>query len=177
MLVFLFLVGVVCIGFVINNVNRWKGRWEFEFGPTLAVVVVGLFITFFVSMFLTLAVSEIVADDTPVTYNLTSMNDAAGVEGHFFLGSGSVESVPVFFYYSQQHDGSYRLFSAPADNSRIVQYDGPPKMVRSCSDFSTTPDWLFWPVPDGEHTCDREDDTVFYVPEGSITTNFNLDAQ
>jgi hypothetical protein len=44
-----------------------------------------------------------------ITENVYNLRDNIGVDGRFVLGSGSVESVPVYVYYVKQENGAFKL--------------------------------------------------------------------
>lgn len=98
---------------------------------------------------------------------INAISDNGATQGRFFLGSGSVDSKPVFWYY-ENHEGYSTLESVPANISRIVESAGEPRVVVQRKE-STNP-WLLIDVVNDERY-------TFYVPKNSITNNFELDAR
>ena len=156
-------------------------RWYWGLGRGLLSGGVALIFYVFVSAVLLVGLSEIWVEDTPVESELASLADGSSVSGSFFLGSGSVESEPVFFFYRQQGNGSFRLEHRDADKVSIVETSSDPRMVTLCVDYSHVPTWFEWPLfnssPPTYEDCRDDDPTTFYVPEGSIKSNYILDAQ
>lgn len=100
------------------------------------------------------------------THQLVSIQDGAGESGQFFLGTGSKNDLPVFYFYQKNND-SYRLMRVSADDSVVKVDSDPRRMV--CSPSSSNK-WLSIFSPGLDHN-------TFYVPEGSIVNSFNLDAK
>lgn len=163
-----------------NNWHRARTpfKWEnFNWLFPLGAMVVGAIIGFVI----TLGVIENTHDKVPIETNLAALSDGTSASGSFFLGSGSVEERPVFFYYAEVN-GNYYLKHVRADTVTVRMTNGEPRMVRYCGDYTTAPGWVKWPLSDnfweGSYIeCAKRDQTVFYVPEGSIQSNYILDAQ
>lgn len=135
----------------------------------------GLIVGFLVSM----VVGAFVYDGSikPVaTVELVSLADGAGVEGHFFLGSGYIDSKSVFTWYESRGDNSFVRKSADADESTIhyLKDDKKPYYVvnKNCSDGGFFQTWAL----NVESGCwDGHYD--FYIPRGSIVQSYKLDNQ
>jgi uncharacterized membrane protein YeaQ/YmgE (transglycosylase-associated protein family) len=142
---------------------------------TFCGAIVGL-----VAAFILCCIFSAIICDTPTTtyesnsYELVALNDDAdtSISGLFFLGTGSLstdENLEYTFIYETPKGmtvGTRRV------NSVYIQYieEGEnPRLVRYVSKY----DNQFWNWLLGN--CDRWE--VFYVPQGSITTNFNIDLQ
>jgi hypothetical protein len=53
--------------------------------------------------------------DTPIY----SLKDSTGIHGSFALGSGTVDSYPVYLMYTKDSEGAYKLITTSAYKSRI----------------------------------------------------------
>lgn len=105
---------------------------------------------------------------------LVSMADGAGVEGHFFLGSGSLDSESVFTWYQTNGDNSYVRKSADAENSTIHYLKDGEKPYYVFSKERGTPGGFFQPW--GLNTTSGWGAHYdFYVPRGSIIQSYTLD--
>ena len=136
-------------------------------------VAVGLFLGF-VATFIALDATQ---EHVPVENKIASLSDGMGTSGSFFLGSGSIDSEPVFFYYAGDNTNGFRLKHVDAADASIIEFDGEPYMVRYCGDLDTAPEWIDFNRVDSEPECAGWDRTVFYVPAGSIQNNYILDAE
>lgn len=99
---------------------------------------------------------------------LVSLQDNTERRGSFFLGSGTISDEPVFFYY-EERNGAYHLEHIRADRASVVETEDDPRVefYRETSDNAL----LGLPVFKPSTTA------VFYVPNGSVVSNFELDAQ
>lgn len=104
----------------------------------------------------------------------------SGVHGSFFLGIGSISGgSPNYTYYEKDPDGSYSLQSLDTqwDTVRVFQDNQGPKVVcrqvvRTQNHDST---WsIFGAVVNHHDYCLTWD---FHVPQGTIVSNYHLDAQ
>lgn len=104
-------------------------------------------------------------------YNLTALETGNQVSGRFFLGSGTVNDNQVFSYLYQDEDGGFRLDSAYASNS-VVYEDDSEKPRLEVDNYETVPNpWLSPILPiGGESTGENK----FYVPEGSVLSNYQV---
>jgi len=76
-------------------------------------ILMGLFLSAIVGLLVGGVATGIVGSRYPQHMVLTgavplvTLRNADGVAGSFFLGTGSVESVPYYFYYTPSGDGGY----------------------------------------------------------------------
>jgi len=99
--------------------------------------------------------------------DLASLADNQGTSGSFFLGSGSIDDEPVFYYYERNGD-EYTLEHVNADEAVVIETTDDPR-VEFYSPVSNNEFWYIGGF--GESTV------KFYVPEGSVLNNYNLDAE
>lgn len=121
----------------------------------------------------------IALDRSSFTQDLQALSDNTGVHGNFFLGSGTLDSVPAYYYYERRDDGSFYQWYVYAGNASIVETSDTPHVVRTCQNNNSFGHWVIWPLPmsNYDYTCSPDDPAVFYVPEGSVTNSFNLDLE
>lgn len=130
------------------------------------------------SIFLWAVLSEDLGPARVETEQLQALSVDKSLNGSFFLGSGTVDEEPVFYYYQKNEDGSFFLDYAYAEDVTIVEDSGPPRYDQTCHALLQ-----FWPgdyqpwhagdISDQAAQCDRK--ATFYVPEGSVTQSYNLD--
>ncbi len=102
---------------------------------------------------------------------LTAIRDKDGVEGRFFLGTGTIESKPFYFYYAKNDDGSVSPGKISYDNNvRVYQEKrDDAEFVRwaSKSEF----DWVWLiavPPSDDWYAVD------FHVPAGTVKSGYSM---
>jgi hypothetical protein len=103
---------------------------------------------------------------------LVALRDKDGVEGRFFLGSGSVEGAPYYFYYSKLNGGGFKPGKVKvSDGVRVYEDadDGTATLVSYQWDIDLSWAWLIAiPVNSGGYSYD------FHVPKGTIRTGFTM---
>lgn len=105
--------------------------------------------------------------------SLVNLQDGSNVEGSFFLGIGSVGEEMKYSFYAETDSGSYKLHSVDADRAEVVFTDGDPYYTAECYRPMFGKNWDFVQAAG----CYDHKNVTFYVPKGSIKTNFTLDAQ
>lgn len=110
--------------------------------------------------------------DTYADYTtpISVVNDSSSVEGHFILGTGSVEGKNVYKYYEPQSDGSNLLKQTDADGVKVFQDSETPYLTRR-GNCDGPRDW-FWPCDNSKYGNVIE----IHVPEGSISNTSTFDA-
>jgi hypothetical protein len=115
-------------------------------------------------------------------YNL---RDDIGVTGRFVLGSGSVESVPVYVYYVKQENGAFKLKYIDARVTDVyMDEDINPYLIQTIT--------VGWAVPVNTISCTGKEyycttdvaaydfrDVVrgeFHVPRGTLVQAYSLGA-
>lgn len=151
-------------------------------GSLLGLIVFGLFGALISGLVIDAPVAMATRSSKNVTYNLAALNDGKDTRGSFFLGSGTIDSVPSFMFYAEDGDDGYFLRSWDASASRVVETSGTPRVVYHCDDYSTVPRPFRWStkmiLDDGWGWVDcRHASLTFYVPTGSVRQQYTLDAQ
>lgn len=106
---------------------------------------------------------------------LYAMNDGLGTKGRFFLGSGTIETSPVYTYYYKDGE-QYRLTYKEANDSYITYTEGTPQLIHHGSRQRYS-NWLSLGADDWQVNIYKGDPYEFQVPQGSIQQNYVLDAQ
>lgn len=127
---------------------------------------------------------------TPVDQDIVSLNDGTGTTGRFFLGSGYIDSHPVFFYYTGDGFNGYRAHTINAEHADVKYTTGAPHMEAYCQDWTNAAKWSYIPFWHWGNKPDSVDDpgctdenydidvwVTFYVPPGSVQQNYTLDSQ
>lgn len=170
---FAIVASIIFVGFVVFAVKEREGMIAM-FG--LVAAMMGGLLT---ALIIDAPVAWIQRDRAEFSYNLGALNDGRSTKGSFFLGSGTIDSVPSFMFYAEDGDG-YVLRDWSAAPSRVVETEGKPRVVYNCYDYSDV--WLpfRWApqmLEDGSlYDCGHAFVT-FYVPPGSVQQQYTLDAQ
>lgn len=153
-----------------------------EFGFVLFAAM-GFIFALMAGLLIDWPVSWATRDKVDITYELGALNDGRSTKGSFFLGSGSIDSVPSFMYYVKDGDG-FVLRDWPARSSKVIETDSTPRVVYRCDDYGTVPRPFRWTTKMMEDSgwVDEWIDcghafVTFYVPPGSVKQQYNLDAQ
>lgn len=99
------------------------------------------------------------------------VNDVVGVEGHFALGSGSVESEMYLFYYVKGEFGGYKIAKTEADNVEIIEREDSEPIAYLKTYEQKVEYNLFFGIGD----LGADDKKMLFVPKGTIKVNFNID--
>jgi len=163
-----FIIGavIVLILTVIAVFNEYQSDW-----PEWSAVFFTFFVSALIAFFAAGAVNFVTyfkVDEPVQKYTaIANLSDGSGVSGSFFLGIGSVDSKPVYMYYTDKN-GVFELHQLEARRAYVTYTDGRPQVVIH-TDRSTNK-WISV-VPGWDYTYE------FQVPRGSVRANFNLDAQ
>ena len=147
--------------------------------PFMFFLFFGLMGSLLTALIIDAPVSWIMRDRAEFSYDLGALNDGRSTQGSFFLGSGTIDSVPSFMYYERDGDG-YVLRDWPASSSKVVETKGDPQVVYNCYDYSSVPRPFRWApqmMEDGSVYDCRHAFVTFYVPPGSVQQQYILDAQ
>lgn len=103
--------------------------------------------------------------------SLTAIRDKDGVEGRFFLGTGTIESKPYYFYYKKNSDGSVSPGKLSYDsNVRVYQEKrDDAQFIRWASKSKWNWVWLIAEPPSDEWYA-----VDFHVPEGTVKSGYSM---
>ena len=157
-IVFLLLLSIFIYN-LIKYINARKDRWSYDDeDASLGMTMSGIFGVF--ALVLTIiGICHYPMYQTPSSTHIVdimSISRGSSVEGHFALGSGTIEEESYYFYYYETEKG-IKLGKIPADNTYIVETD---KFVPSIYEV-------------------KEANTFFtynnlYVPIGTVMTVYSL---
>lgn len=118
----------------------------------------------------------ICAGHGPVTWkdagsvNIRALSDGQSTHGSFFLGSGTISSSPVYFYYYEVGPSQYKQSWVYADSATIVEKsDATPHLEIYKGKFQHS-NWSLWNSK--EPVNDVYD---FVVPNGTVVPQYVLD--
>ena len=100
---------------------------------------------------------------------LVTLQDNVASGGSFFLGTGYVEGEGSFFWYEKNSNGGYKLESVRSKYATVFESDYP-HVVELRAESTNL--WIsLWAEPMNDYKVN------LYVPEGSIVSNYVLDAK
>lgn len=146
---------------------REYNSWPYSRDYVLTFLV--FILSGFIGMIFGVIVAAILPSDMTTefkTEKLVSMNRDGSINGSFFLGSGSIESKQQYSYFVKDSI-FFELKSVDVDVSKITYTNETPKVVMSRK--VPTGFWGEW------FTLSlHPKNYIFYIPEGSILHNYNL---
>lgn len=105
------------------------------------------------------------------TVDITAMKDNSRTNGSFYLFGGTVSEKDYYYYMTETSEGLKRD-KVNVDYSTVNEVDGNPKVEIYKSKYTNAiARWYF-----GE-TSPRNAKYVFYVPPGTVTTQFEVDME
>jgi len=139
-------------------VHRWSDFW----GSLVIGAGVGVFIGGIVGVIIGGLVGHFTGQYHTVSREIVVLQDGKSSGGSFFLGSGTFEDKPSFFYYEKQ--GEYVSYkSIEAKKVRVLENNLTPSITCVVKTSSN------WGLDAG-----KESDCVFNIPKGSIKSVFTL---
>lgn len=103
--------------------------------------------------------------------NIVSLDRGSGASGTFFLGTGQIESKPVYFFYVPEREG-YKLKHISAHKTLLVESDdvSPRLQWDNVVRYSKYPNFLY--LSDYQELEENREDHKLFVPKGSIIRTF-----
>lgn len=145
-------------------------------------IMMGFFLGFMLALLMGIILGttgSVVAQSNPnlvETYQteeipLCALRDNMGTSGTFFLGTGSVDSKMKYFYLIKDGQGRMSIEGIYVNNAYLVEFADDssmaPHILREYTHFKS---WILRVL-----LIYYKDTTTFYIPEGSIQYNFNVD--
>lgn len=154
----------VIIGFIIG----YKTNWDDIVSGILAGILgllIGLLIYLIVGGCIgcELATKEVIEEQ-----KIYALNDSIGVEGGYYLFSGYIDGNLKYRYVIDTDKGKH-IEEVAADYGYIKEGDYDPKVEHHYYEFEKK--WQSW----FGHRLFVEDYYEFYVPENTVTTEYNID--
>lgn len=161
------IIGLV-IG-VIIVIKDWNDFYDYVFGALTSLLVgligavVGLIIGILIPAHFDIQKTE---------YEIVSIQDNESIKGKFFLlGSGYINGSMGYVFYTKNGDG-FELSQLDADEATVYYTDSIPKCIKY--EYVINDDM----INNFSLGCSRYRPSYeLYVPEGTITNNFKLDAK
>lgn len=166
-MIWFIIAAVIVLAITIAEaVGEYRSNWP-TWSNVSFVLVTGLVVGFLVAGAVNFATYFTVDEPVQRYTAIANLSDGSGVSGSFFLGIGSVDSKPVYMYYTDDN-GVFELHQLEAKRAYVTYTDGSPQVVLH-TDRSTNK----WISVFSSLNYKYE----FQVPRGSVRANFNLDAQ
>jgi uncharacterized membrane protein YeaQ/YmgE (transglycosylase-associated protein family) len=162
-IIIIFIIAGIIIG-IIGGINRNSITAGVLFGGWFAMVLgcVGAMIAIFIPMQTEYKCVEV--------HNIVALQDNRNISGSFFLGCGRVDEHMVYYSYVEEN-GSFELKKFNVDNS-LIRFSNQKPRVELWGHLPKKGSIINYFALD--LPCTKY---IFYVPQGSIKQNFNLDAQ
>lgn len=165
----LFALGaIVVISAIVMGVSNWKDSPGDGIGAFFFTIAFGGLCALVIAMVTNAILIEVIGShyETESTANLAALQDGSSSSGSFFLGSGTYDEHPSFFYY-EKSGNEYHLEHIDADLAVVIETSEAPRVEYQ----HEVGDHPFWAIPVAGY-----DHVKFYVPEGSVISNYSLDA-
>jgi phosphate/sulfate permease len=174
------LIAAVVLSLIITPLLMVAGKGDRRrprIGDIIVSIIAGPLIGFAFALFAGIIVSLLLSDSVEMesyvdkTTHISALKDGSSVQGDFFLASGSVDEVPMYFF-AKKKSGGIVMDSIEAEDVIIIEDDTEePRIVEYAGRFKS--DRLeYWLPSTPTHV-----ETRIYVPEGTVTTKFDIDLE
>ena len=179
---------VISIILIVIYVCIYSNTSPFE--PSVPTVVFGILsftscivciIVLFVSWSYTHSIEFNSSEKIVSNQMIVNLKYSSNVKGGFFIGTGSVGSEQYYYYYYITDTNTYKLSKLRTDDCEIVYTDSTPHIEKIVQ--------VYTPDKQSANNCLTLDPVLafrtpstsgkykIYIPEGTITTDFILDAE
>lgn len=169
----LFILAGLIIGFVVVGIYIYR-----EFRNVADAIFTGILGGLF-GAFIGFCVASLYSLDSVDARSepqyLVNLKDGSSITGDFFIGIGHVDEEMKYSFYVETEDNIFELKTIEADEAKIsyIKEGERPYLTTHCDDYSAlNPKLRLW--------SDRDcffNDIIFYVPKGSIKSDYELDAE
>lgn len=143
---------------------------DFDLGDLLMGIMLVAFAIMFICMIIMIITMENTTNYTRIP--LMQLSDDSRINGNFFLGSGSISSNPVFYYYSGSDKTGYSLEYKRASETKIfMDEETKPYLGYSMKCWTNMVNSFLQHGPN----CTIIGDFEFHIPKGSIREYYTLD--
>src|ERR1700722_17570079 len=104
---------------------------------------------------------------------LEVIRDKDGMQGRFFLGSGTIESQPYYFYYQRMEDGGLRPGKLEANHFVTVYEEDRKNAELVVFDWVMSPPWWAWIIC-APHSESDGKSYEFHVPKGTVKPGYQM---
>lgn len=159
------VVGIFILS-VIYAITNADDFWDVIFGALVGLIgaaIAGVVLTLF-SFF---------PNTEPVLKEevlISALKDKSNMSGEFFLGSGYISNNQYYFYIEDTSKGK-RMRKIPVDEAYINENDENPRLEIYVGQFTGK----FARFMYGDRNAEEE--YLFFVPENTVTTDFNIDME
>ena len=154
----IFIIGVII--FICIDIGYDLCKFSFT-GFIIGVLIFGIG-TYFIS-------PHIEKEETVNTRNIYALNDASSIKGQFFLMSGSINEEYTLRYIINTPKGR-QVKEIKENNIYIKEGNYKPHLEYHDIRFKNEKWYLLFSNP-------NENYTIFYVPENSIISDYNIDLE
>ena len=159
------IVGIVA-SIIVSIANR--DFCDFLLGILLTILV------FVIAAFVVGVISDCMPESTmnierTAIQPIIALKDGKGMTGRFFLYSGYVKE-NLYYYYACETEKGYKVEKVSAENSYIVYTEETPRIEKyEAQSFKEPSSWIY-AIPLYKYN-------VLYVPDGTITTEYNINLE
>jgi hypothetical protein len=167
------LAAVGMIGIIVLKII---GPWGIEISEIVGVWIGFPLLAFFASLCFMILSSGICSCFCNTEYKMTNdkpiiaLQDNIETNGRFFLGSGTIDEDPVYYYMAEDEFG-YKMDTVDTDFA-YIQYSKDKPHIETYAPYFTNGFVEFF-----TGGCISGNRTIIYVPKGSIVENYNVDLQ
>jgi len=156
--IFLLLLSIFIYN-LIKYINASKDRWSYDDeDASIGMTMSGVFGAFVLALTI-VGICHYPEYQTPSKNHIVdimSISRGSSVEGHFVLGSGTIEETSYYFYYYETDKG-IKLGKVEADDTYIVETS---EFIPSIYEVKEANTFLTY--------------NILYVPVGTVMTVYNL---
>ena len=153
-----------------KNIEKIAEKIFFIFCKCFAVLVILVYITYMVHIFSPQTLYGDIYVKEQYRYNISAIEDNRDVKGRMYYRSGYIEQ-KLYYYLVKENNGYKEITKIPADKTRIIETNNEqPKVIYYAEYFSRTnnlvDEWNY-----------GNDYYLLYIPENTITTDWNIDLE
>jgi len=113
-----------------------------------------------------------ITEEVTYTQDIASLNQGDNLSGSFFLGSGSIDQTPYYFYFVKCKDGSYIRNQVVASKTYIHENENENPCLKWTVTRNEVPKWLKTGISDVYD--DEASSYHLYVPANTIIKEFTV---
>lgn len=175
-MIWFILAGIAAIGYlvwwVIDDLKHGPLDWSGFFVRLFGVPILSALAACMLELPLSMGCSWFAKIEYTVaeTKEITALNDSSTASGQFFLGSGQVDGTMKYYFVENTEKGKH-VDSVSAKNAYIIESNTEKPRIELHKPYFKNK-WLWWiasPMQGFEYRI--------YIPEDSITTDFNVDLE
>lgn len=168
-----FIIGfIVFIIYTIWSVRNGYDSFDYIIAPILffvGSVLISFLITFGVSNIMSYSTEATATYEKTANIEITALKDNQNINSNFYLMGGYVEE-DLYYYYAKETELGYTTEKVKASECYIKHTDEKPYIEKYEGDFAK--DWYYifgFPTYDNRY--------IIYVPEGTVTSEYNIDLE